>query len=62
MLQLTEEQFTKDLLLNTVSKEDLYRLGLRFVHLHVTAMVILFELSYQAIVLSESIAIVLFDR
>jgi len=31
-LQLTEEQFTKDLLLNTVSREDLYRLGLRFEH------------------------------
>jgi len=31
MLQLTEEQFTKDLLLNAVTKEDLYRLGLRFV-------------------------------
>jgi len=30
--QLTEEQFTKDLLLNAVSREDINRLGLRFVH------------------------------
>ena len=34
-LQLTEEQFTKDLLLNAVSREDINRLGLRFVHFRI---------------------------
>jgi len=33
MSQLNEEEFTKDLLLNSVSRDDLYRLGLRFVAL-----------------------------